>query len=271
MSDIESTAPVEPATPVPVAAIVATPEAPTTAVEPDAPEGESPEQAPRTFTQDELNKIVQKEKFKESRRAEKLAEARLRAEYAERERDALQAKLNPQPAQPSGEPTPAQFQDYETYIKALTDFRVGEALKGVRKESEAQQQERAFKERAAAIRPKVEAAKAKYDDFDEVAYSYDAPPAMQAAMLKSAHTGELYYYLGANPDERERIAAMDDFDQAYAIRDLERTLTAPPSPTKTPAPIVPNNGKSSVSKKPSDMNYDEFAEYRRKRLAAKRR
>ena len=271
MSDIESTAPVEPATPVPVAAIVATPEAPTTAVEPDAPEGESPEQAPRTFTQDELNKIVQKEKFKESRRAEKLAEARLRAEYAERERDALQAKLNPQPAQPSGEPTPAQFQDYETYIKALTDFRVGEALKGVRKESEAQQQERAFKERAAAIRPKVEAAKAKYDDFDDVAYSYDAPPAMQAAMLKSAHTGELYYYLGANPDERERIAAMDDFDQAYAIRDLERTLTAPPSPTKTPAPIVPNNGKSSVSKKPSDMNYDEFAEYRRKRLAAKRR
>lgn len=271
MSDIESTAPVEPATPVPVAAIVATPEAPTTAVEPDAPEGESPEQAPRTFTQDELNKIVQKEKFKESRRAEKLAEARLRAEYAERERDALQAKLNPQPAQPSGEPTPAQFQDYETYIKALTDFRVGEALKGVRKESEAQQQERAFKERAAAIRPKVEAAKAKYDDFDEVAYSYDAPPAMQAAMLKSAHTGELYYYLGANPDERERIAAMDDFDQAYAIRDLERTLTAPPSPTKTPAPIVPNNGKSSVSKKPTDMNYDEFAEYRRKRLAAKRR
>lgn len=271
MSDIESTAPVEPATPAPVAAIVATPEAPTTAVEPDAPEGESPEQAPRTFTQDELNKIVQKEKFKESRRAEKLTEARLRAEYAERERDALQAKLNPQPAQPSGEPTPAQFQDYETYIKALTDFRVGEALKGVRKESEAQQQERAFKERAAAIRPKVEAAKAKYDDFDDVAYSYDAPPAMQAAMLKSAHTGELYYYLGANPDERERIAAMDDFDQAYAIRDLERTLTAPPSPTKTPAPIIPNNGKSSVSKKPSDMNYDEFAEYRRKRLAAKRR
>ncbi len=271
MSDIESTAPVEVAAP--VAAIVATPESPPTAEVTDAPpEGESPEAAPeKTLTQSEVNKIVQKEKAQASRRAEKLVEARLRAEYAERERDALQAKLNPQPAQPSGEPTPAQFQDYETYIKALTDFRVNEALKGVRKESEAQQQERAFKERAAAIRPKVEAAKAKYDDFDEVAYSYDAPPAMQAAMLKSAHTGELYYYLGANPDERERIAAMDDFDQAYAIRDLERTLTAPPSPTKTPAPIVPNNGKSSVSKKPTDMNYDEFAEYRRKRLAAKRR
>ena len=177
----------------------------------------------------------------------------------------------PPPSKPSGEPVPAQFQDYESYISALTDWKVDQKMKGIREETEAQQYARQKAEQAQKVLPKLKSAQDKYDDFNEVATSYQAPPAMQAAMLRSAHTGELYYYLGANIEERERISRLDDIEQVYAIRDLETKLTASSSPTRTPAPIEPNSGKAPVSKHFSDIkSQDEWDEYRRKRLARKR-
>jgi hypothetical protein len=273
MSEVESTfaeAPVV-ATPAPTPVVETTPAPDSTAEQEATPEGESPEATPeKTLTQSEVNKIIQKEKAQASRRAEKQVELRLRAEYAEKEAAALRNQLNPPKPQLSGEPVPAQFQDYESYISALTDWKVEQKFGGIQKQNETQQAQRAVQERAATILPKLKPAMEKYDDFNEVATSYSAPPAVQAAMLRSSMVGELYYHLGQNPDELDRISRLDDIEQVYAVRDLEAKLKGTPSPTKTPAPIVPNSGRSAVSKSPSAMNYDEFAEYRRKRLANRR-
>lgn len=262
MSDVDTSVPAAPAAPV-----VETTSAPeSTADQVASPEGESPEQAPeRTFTQDELNKIVQKEKFKESRRAEKVAEARLRAEYAERRVQELETKLNPPTPESSGRPKFENFNgDYEAYTEAVADWKYETKFAATRKESEAQQQQRQMAERANEVLPKIKAVAEKYDDFNEVATGFTAPAALQAAMLKSAHTGELYYYLGSNPSELARISAMDDIDQVYAVRDLEAKLTAAPSPTKAAAPIVPNAGKAAVKRDTFELPWNEFVAQRRK-------
>lgn len=270
MSEIETAAPVveTPATP----AATPAPLPDSTAEQVETPEGETTPEAQveeRVFKQSEVDKIVQKRLGTESRRLQKVAEAEARASYAERQLAELRAPA--QPAQPSGEPVPQNFKDYESYIAALTDWKVDQKLGGIRKQSEAQQQQRQMQERAAQVMPKLKTAMEKYDDFHDVATSYDAPPAMQAAMLDSDHTGELYYYLGSNPDERARIERLSEIKQVIAIRDLEAKITAAPNPTRTPAPIVPNSGKAPVSKSLSDMSVDEFFAAREKRLKAQRR
>lgn len=281
MSEMQSTAPVDvtpaPVVVTPVAAPIATPEPVSTAEQVDAPEGESPEAIPeKTLTQSQVNKIVQKEKAQASRQAEKLVEARLRAEYAERERDALAAKLNPQPETPSGEPTPAQFQDYESYIRAFNKWNVKEELKqereALQKQHERQRAQQEIEKVAVTAIPKLERGREKYDDFDEVVQQFVAntPQAAHDALLESERTDDLLYFLGQNPAERDRIFRLSNVGQVKAITALEAKLTATPSPTRTPAPIVPNNGKSPVSKHWQDMNTEEFFEYRRKRIAAKR-
>lgn len=272
MSDIESSAPVAPEAPAISAPPAATPapETPPTAGEesegtpPD--EGKTPEPE-RTFTQSELDKIVQTRLGKESRRAEKLAEARIRAEYAERQLAALTAPAQPQ--QPSGAPQPNQFQDWESYNAALVEWKVDQKLQSFRQETELQQRQRAERDRAAQILPKVKSAQAKYDDFQEVATSFDAPQPMQAAMLKSEIPGELYYYFGNNPAELDRVSRLDPIEQIWAVKEIASKLTAAPSPTKVPAPIKPDAGGSRVAKKLSEMTQDEFekarAAYRQKR------
>jgi len=259
MSDVGT--PVEP-----VAAPIATPEPVSTAEQVVTPEGESPE-APveeRSFKQSEVDKIVQTRLAKESRRLQRVAEAEARAAYAERQLAELRAPAKTE--QPSGEPVPSNFKDYETYIAALTDWKVDQKMQGIRQETEAQQYARQKAEQAAKVLPKLKPAQDKYDDFNEVALSYEAPPAMQAAMLRSAHTGELYYYLGQNEAERERISRLDDIEQVYAIRDLETKLTATPKPTNTPPPIVPNAGKAPVKKDTFELPWKEFVAQRRKEM-----
>lgn len=251
----------------PVAAIVATPQPESTADQ--APqEGESPEAKPeRTFTQKELDEIVQKRLARESRRAEKLAEAKARAEFAERQLAELKA---PKVEKPSGKPTPQQFESYEDYMDALTDWKVDQRMDGIRKETELERTQRQMAETAGRVMPKLKSAMEKYDDFQDVATSFQAPRAAQAAMLESDITGELYYYLGSNPAELDRISSLSDVKQVLAIRELEQKLTAAPTPTKTPPPIVPNTGNAKVSKRPSEMNQEEFEEYRRKYRAKRR-
>jgi hypothetical protein len=71
-----------------------------------------------------------------------------------------------------------------------------------------------------------------------------------------------------------RIAELHPIDQVLALRDIEAKLTAPPKPTNTPAPIVPNKGSSSVVRSLSDLiggSQEEFEKRRNERIKATRR
>lgn len=249
----------------PVAAPPATEQSDSTAeqVEVDTPDAK-PE---RTFTQTELNKIVQKEKAQESRRAEKMADARLRAEYAERQLS--EYRQASQPKQPEGEPKPAQFQDYESYIAALTDYKFDQRMQGMQKQDEAQRHANTQREQAAQIQQKLSSAQAKYADFNEVAMADDVPitEPMAAAIGRLKDGGEVAYYLGSNIDEARRISRLNPVDQVWEIKELERKLTALPSTTKTPPPIVPTTGPASVKKDTFELPWSEFVKQRKKEIA----
>ena len=230
---------------------------------PDAP----PE---KTFTQAELDAILQKRIAKVSRQAERDAvsrEQRIQAEVAERI-----ARQAPQPVAPSGEPKPAQFQDYESYIAALTDFKVEQRMSGFRQESEAQQQARAQREQAETVQQKFSAASKKYDDFNEVALADDVPISkpMAAAISESDLGGELAYYLGSHIDEADRISRLSPVHQIRELMKLETKLSAPPTATKAPPPIVPSSGKATVKKDTFELPWKEFVAQRQKETGKRR-
>jgi len=230
---------------------------------PDAPQTPEPEPE-KMLSQSEVDRIIQKEKAKLQRRAER--EAQEREDRIRREVEARVQKAQPAAPEIDG-PQPSQFKDYESYTRALAQYEARKLFESYRQETQQQQQQRIAQERAQAILPKIKSAAEKYEDFNEVATSFDAPPAMQAAMLDSDIAGELYYYLGQHQDELARIASLPEIRQVRAIADLERKLSAPPPNTpKPPAPIAPSAANATVKKSTFDLPWKEFVKQRAKEL-----
>ena len=270
MTDLESGATAPAVVDTPVAAPEAT-DAPDPTAGQESEATPEAKQEERLFKQSELDKIVQKEKAQAYRKAER--EAQAREDRIRQEVEQRIAKARPQPA-PSGEPKLEQFSSYEEYIKAGIRYEAKQLREQEREQDrQAYQQtnrQRYEQERVAAIQPKVDKAAEKYEDFHEVAHSFDAPEAMQEAMLDSDITGELYYYLGSNPAERVRISNLSPIRQVAAILKLEEKLSAPPSTTKTPAPITPSSPAGASTKSTSEMSDAEWIKWRESDIKQKR-
>lgn len=268
MADIESGAatPIESDAPV-VAQENATSETPIESTADQKTEFETkPEAKPKdVFTQAELNKIVQREKAQAYRKAER--EAQAREERIRQEVEQRLAKSQPQTQRNDGAPHPSQFNDYESYIDALTEFKVEQRLQGVRQQSEQQQRAAMERERAAQVHAKLAPAATKYPDFYEVVMADDVPISepMAAAITRLKDGGEVAYYLASNIDEATRISRLNPVDQVWEIREIENRLNRQQNATKAPPPIVPTSGRSNVGKSMSDMSTDEFFAYRQKR------
>lgn len=200
--------------------------------------GDSEEsQEPRVFTQEELDEIVAKRVAK--------AERKIRREQEQ----ATQAPPEV-PGYLTGEPPkPEDFKDALSYAEALADFKAEEKLA----QREAQQQRNAAESTYA---DRAEAARDKYDDFDEVVQRHpnDGGPAISTAMaevIKASEMGpELAYHLGKNPDESKRIWALPPYLQAMELGRLEAKLVANPPVKKTssaPDPITPVRRGASIS------------------------
>jgi hypothetical protein len=130
----------------------------TAAIEPvenTTPEEQSAEQeAPKTFSQEDLDAIVGKRLAREQRKWER--------EQAQRAEE-MQARQ-----QPIHDITPEQFETYEDYAEVLAERKAEEML--VRRERDTQQ--RAMLE---SYHEREEAARDKYDDFEQVKKTTTAP------------------------------------------------------------------------------------------------
>lgn len=251
----------------PVAETVVTPEAvtpPTKETTPSEVESTESEVKPeRTFTQKELDDILQKRLAKEHRKIEKFARADAENQYL---REQLSRQQTQQQSIPSGEPKPEQFKDYESYIEALTDYKVEKKLAVVQERSAQQRQAEAQQSAEQKIRENLSKAAEKYDDFEEVVTnpSLTITAAMRDSIGESELGGEIAYYLGSNPKEAAEIAQLSPVQQVKAIDRLEQKLKAPKKvTTDAPAPIVPNAGKGKVAKDPGQMTDAEYAKWRR--------
>ncbi|MDQ2987424.1 MAG: hypothetical protein M3R13_12035 [Armatimonadota bacterium] len=230
---------------------------------------EKPETPERTFTQKELDDIVQRRVAKESRRSERFGEERARREAAERELDRIRGERT-QP-QPVGDPQPKDFADYESWMRAMVKHEIAQGSKQAQTETQEQQRQRQAFDQAAYARSKLNGSD-ELEDFDDVVFAPDVPfsQAMAAAIVESDSPRKVAYHLATNKDEAHRIAQLPPTQQIREIAKLESKLSAPSTPTKTPAPIVPSGTKTTVTKEPSSMSDKEFADWRKRQIAQRR-
>jgi hypothetical protein len=184
----------------------------------------------KRFSKSDIEEIFEKRIAKERRKLER--------EYAQR---AAETQIVKAPATQSAE----QFESPEAYAEALA-YQKAEELIARREAAKHQSQVlESYQERE-------EAARDKYDDFEQVAYNPKLSITnVMAETIQSSEIGpELAYYLGSNPKDADRIARLTPFMQAKEIGKIEAKLAAEPPMKRTtsaPAPISPVNARSSGS------------------------
>lgn len=117
----------------------------------------------------------------------------------------------------------------------------------------------------------------KYPDYNEVVWNPSLPPlqtvnpALLGAILGHENMPELTYYLGKNPAEAHRIAALPPARAILEVGKLAAKLPMPSSKSNAPPPPAQVSGTTgTVKKDPSQMSYDEFVKWRRNSIAQRR-
>jgi hypothetical protein len=200
----------------------------TAAPEPEVvAETQQPEEKPaKVFTQEELDAMVGKRLARERRKWER--------------EQAL--KATPTPAETAA--LPSRDEDPDAYAEALAERKAAELL--ARREAEREQM--ALLE---AYHDREEAAREKYDDFEQVAYNQQLPITnVMAQTIQASELGpDIAYYLGANAKEAERISRLPPYLQAKEIGKIEAKLADSPAPVKkttsAPPPIKPVTAKGT--------------------------
>jgi len=187
------------------------------------------EQTTKSFSQEELDAIVGKRLAREQRKWEREQAQRLAEQQAR------------QPVAPP--PAPDDFENAQAYAEALAEQKAQEMLA----QREAAKQQAALLD---AYHDREEDARAKYDDFEQVAYNPNLPVTdyMAQAIQASDIGPEVIYHLGSNPKEAQRIANLPPILQAKEIGRIEAKLAADPPAKRTstaPAPIAPVAPRSS--------------------------
>lgn len=179
-------------------------------------------------------------------------------------------------------PDPKDFDDYDAYSEALTDWKVDQRLKQRDEERQTEAKKSEFRKsqetKAARYEAGIVEAKKIHEDFDEVIEDYDGPLTlgMQQALIDSEIGPQVAYFLASNRKEAERIGKMTSLVEINrAIAKIEAKIEAQqegkgnaddePKTTKSPPPINPVKGSSKSKKDPDDMSYEEYSKERAKR------
>ena len=191
-----------------------------------------PEQTPeeKKFSQAEIDAMISKRLAREQRKWEREQQAKL-------------AKMQAAARQPKELPPADQFESPEAYAEALAVRKAEELLA----QREFQKQQAAIND---AYAEREEEARAKYDDFEQVAYNPQLRVTdVMAETIKASDMGpDLAYWLGTNPKEADRISRLSPLLQAREIGKIEAKLAASPPvkpTTSAPAPITPVTARAS--------------------------
>jgi len=213
----------------PAPEVTATPDQAQTA--PEVAE-QSQEQTPeeKKFSQAEIDAMISKRLAREQRKWEREQQARL-------------AEMQAAAKQPKELPPADQFESPEAYAEALAVRKAEELLA----HREFQKQQAAIND---AYAEREEEARAKYDDFEQVAYNPQLRVTdVMAETIKASEMGpDLAYWLGTNPKEADRISRLSPLLQAREIGKIEAKLAASPPvkpTTSAPAPITPVTARTS--------------------------
>lgn len=237
------------------------------AAEAEAPEGEKAEEQ-----KSEAAKRRERDKALKERLRQDAEDNRRKAEEAEaRRRRIIEA------GQQSKPPEEKEFPDYTEFVAAKAVWAASQQQDS-RAAREAQEQAEAARKAAEQaegyerqlmarqFQAQVEEAKARYADFEAVAFNSTVPvtDAMVEIIQSSDMGADIAYHLGKNPALAAKIATMKPIEAAREMGRLEAALSSPKARTATqaPEPINPVRGKAAGTKDPSKMSFEEFAAWR---------
>lgn len=175
-----------------------------------------------------------------------------------------------------GEPKQEDFATHEAWQDARTDWRVEQKLSTERAKaqqeslkSEESQKISVWRERQAA------AAKERPDYQERMEDIADIPMSItiQRELMDDERGPEILYELAKDVEEYKRICALPATACARALGMFEAKLSGvmpkvtETKTTKAPKPPSPiGSGKTTSTKDPSDMDFDEFKVWRQKQL-----
>lgn len=163
-------------------------------------------------------------------------------------------------------------------IDEQDSHRLKEVVKAERLEQaqdQAQQAaQRAAQARTTSFQAKVEAARDRMPDFDQVFPNTPISEAAADLIADSEKGAEIAYWLGKNPADANRIYSLPPHLQGAEIARIEARLSTV-SPRRTsnapgPTPVL-NGGSAPGAKDPQSMSMSEYAEWYAKRQKAKAR
>ena len=180
-----------------------------------------------------------------------------RALLAERDKVAA-PPVDPQ-VDATAKPTVDQFQTYEDFTEALSDWKVEQKLAE-------REQRTAAKQAATAFETKVAAVREKHPDFDAVVLSPTNPvsPAMADAFRELDNGADVAYHLATNRNEAARINAMPPVRQIAELTRLADRLAAPsatPPKLATDAPTPPPAARGTGGRFTVPADTDDFAAF----------
>jgi hypothetical protein len=159
--------------------------------------------------------------------------------------------MSPAVAPSTPKPTPDQFTDYGDFIEALTDWKTDQKFAAA--DAKRQEQERDAAVRAEQTRlatswtQRVTAAKAKYQDFEDVALlaPTDIPKGslVDAWILEHKAGADVLYHLQKHPNDLHDLLAQPLFEQVDALSLLAQRLSpssrVPDAATGSSATLAP--------------------------------
>lgn len=236
-----------------------------------------PEKAPEPVPESETGKEEQEQSEEQhnkgkggfQRRIDKLVRQNSELERQLAEKSAAQpAKPVEVPVADPSEPKLESFDSYDAYVAALTDWKVEQKFHA-REQAEAKA--KADADAAAKVQTfqqKVEAVRAKYDDFDDVVSDAPMTAVIRDFLMESDQAGEVAYALASDRPELERISRLSPVAQIRALTALEAKFApAPEAPkpkaTKAPEPIRPvGTAAAPVTAFKADMSFEEYKRWR---------
>lgn len=172
-------------------------------------------------------------------------EARREADFWRQRAEAL-ANPPQEPPAPAAKPTPDQFDSYDAFVEALTDWKADQKIdaklaerdKTTAEKQTVEKRATNWQEREANIRKAV-------PDYDSVMQASSVPvsQAVTAELLDSERGPEIALHLAKNPDVAHKLNGLDEKALAREMGKLEATLPAvsatPPAEETQTDPLVP--------------------------------
>ena len=205
--------------------------------EPAGASSESHEETDASTTEEPSAKHNRvQERFNELTAARRQAERE--AEYWREQATKGRPEAQQKPVQ-QGEPTLDQFDDYDEFVVAKAEYRFEQKLRQQAQERQQMNQQQQFQEKVQRFQAKANEARAKYDDFDVVAFNPNVPisQAMEQVIISDDKGPDLAYYLGENITEAKRIASLDPYQAIMEMAAIKAKISAPPKQTSAPEPI----------------------------------